>query len=78
MIDDKSSDGAWLREWIAQTHSNYEWRRHVQEQQQRIAAYVAEIEKLRFRAQRMEDALRLISAMDNSAAQIAEEVLDDL
>lgn len=45
-IDNESLSGAWLREWLAQTHTNQEWRLHVQEQQERIKSYLEQIEKL--------------------------------
>jgi len=45
-IDNESLSGAWLREWLAQSHSAHEWRRHVIEQQERIKSYLELIEKL--------------------------------
>lgn len=45
-IDNESLSGAWLREWLAQSHSNQEWRLHIQEQQERIRAYLEQIDKL--------------------------------
>jgi uncharacterized small protein (DUF1192 family) len=45
-IDNESISGAWLREWLAQSHSNQEWRLHIQEQQERINAYLEQIERL--------------------------------
>ena len=35
-----------MREWLAQSHSNQEWRLHIQEQQERISAYLEQIERL--------------------------------
>lgn len=35
-----------MREWLAQSHSNQEWRLHIQEQQERINAYLEQIERL--------------------------------
>lgn len=45
-LDNESLSGAWLREWLAQSHSSYEWRAHVMEQQERIKAYLEQIDKL--------------------------------
>lgn len=45
-LDNESLSGAWLREWLAQSHSNFEWRAHVMEQQERIKAYLEQIDKL--------------------------------
>ena len=45
-IDNESLSGAWLREWLAQSHSNQEWRLHVLEQQERISGYLEQIERL--------------------------------
>lgn len=45
-IDNESADGAWLREWLAQSHSNADWRRHALEQQSRIKAYLEQIKRL--------------------------------
>lgn len=45
-LDNESLSGAWLREWLAQSHSSYEWRAHVLEQQERIKAYLEQIDKL--------------------------------
>jgi len=45
-LDNESLSGAWLREWLAQSHSSYEWRRHVIEQQERIKSYLEQIDKL--------------------------------
>lgn len=45
-IDNESVSGAWLREWLAQSHSSQEWRMHIMEQQERIRAYLEQIDKL--------------------------------
>jgi hypothetical protein len=45
-IDNESLSGAWLREWLAQSHSSHEWRTHVLEQQERIRAYLEQIDRL--------------------------------
>lgn len=45
-IDNESVSGAWLREWLAQSHTSQEWRLHIQEQQQRIKAYLEQIDRL--------------------------------
>ena len=45
-IDNESLSGAWLREWLAQSHSSHEWRIHVMEQQDRIRAYLEQIDRL--------------------------------
>ena len=45
-IDNESLSGAWLREWLAQSHSSYEWRAHVMEQQERIKSYLEQIDRL--------------------------------
>ena len=45
-IDNESLSGAWLREWLAQNHTHQEWRRHIQEQQDRIKFYIEQIDKL--------------------------------
>lgn len=45
-IDNESESGSWLREWLAQSHSNSEWRRHALEQQARIKEYLEQIKRL--------------------------------
>jgi hypothetical protein len=45
-IDNESLSGAWLREWLAQSHSSHEWRMHIMEQQERIRGYLEQIDKL--------------------------------
>jgi hypothetical protein len=46
IIDNESHSGAWLREWLAQSHSSHEWRMHVLEQQERIRSYLEQIDRL--------------------------------